>query len=499
MIRQLAFVSVFLILLLSISPPSFCQGPSSRWYFSNGAGLTISTTTAVPATGGQNTYTSNGCASIADASGNLLFYTDGATVWNQLHNAMPNGTGLFGNNSIQSAVILKKPGSTSLYYIFTAEVGGANQGMRYTLVDISLSGGTGSVTAKNVSLYPFAIYSNLAATRHCNGTDYWIVGSGGTGVVSFSLTAAGVSPVNLSTSGVLNARAIKISPNGTRLAAVTNFTSFQAPTNRHVISLYEFNTTTGYCANTPTTVAYIPSNSFFLWPVVPLHSCEFSPNGRFLYSVYGNTLQQFDLLGPLNYSFPDPLLTANTNTFEASTISGLQLAPNGKIYVQKPGQSVLGVINSPDLLGTACNYNTVGASIGTATSGLSLPNLVNSDFENRSKVITYSSTINACQTLTFYPPYKNQVPGYVISSSNWNFGDINSTANTSTLNSPVHAYSAPGNYSVTLIIAYGCNKTDTVVQVINVISPSLVLTGPSASCGPLSTSVTVNGGSGNYT
>lgn len=489
----------FVLVLLVVSLIARAQGSSSRWYFSYGAGLTITSTTAVAASGGQITSTTSGCASIADTSGNLLFYTDGMTVWNQFHNAMPNGTGLLGNNSIQSALILQKPGSNNLYYLFTCEVGGANAGLRYSIVDMSLVSGTGSVTVKNAQLYNFAVGSNLAATRHCNGTDYWIVGSGLTGVVSFSLTQNGVSTVNLSNGSVAGSVSIKFSPNGKLLASVSNYTQVFSPTLRHVISINEFNTSTGLASVSSTNVAYVPNQSTWFYPVNKLYSCEFSPNGRYLYSVYTNALHQFDLCAPLYINFPNPLIAANTGTTETSAIGGLQLAPDGKIYVARTGQNYLGVINDPDMPGNACNYNSQGAALGTATCAISLPNLINSDFELRSKLITYSSSVNACQTLSFSPPYPCSTTGYSASSYAWNFGDPASTANTSTLGFPVHVFSNIGTYTVSLLVSYDCNKTDTISQVVNVISPTLSVLGPTIGCTAVSTTVAVLGGSGNYT
>lgn len=492
------FVLVFIVVLLCTELIK-AQGPYSRWYFSNGAGLTISSTTAVVATGGQITYTAAGCASIADANGNLLFYTDGMTVWNQFHNAMPNGTGLLGNNSIQSAVILKKPNSANLFYVFTCEVGGATPGLRYSIVDMSLVSGTGSVTVKNVNLYNFAVGSNLAATKHCNGTDYWIVGSGATGVVSFSLTQNGVSTVNLSNGSVGGATCIKISPNGKRIASVQTNTYNFAPYTKHFLSISEFDNGTGLATGSGTYVAYVPNQSGWPFPVSKLYGCEFSPNGRYLYSVFTNALQQFDLCGALGVTFPTPLIAINTGTAETSAIGGLQLAPNGKIYVVRTNQSFLGVINNPDLPGNACNYNSLGASIGTATCALTLPNLVTSDFEVRSKLITYTSTINACQTLTFSPPYPCSITGYSATSYAWNFGDPSSAANTSSLGFPVHVFSNVGTYTVSLIVNYDCNKADTIAQTVNVVSPALSVLGPTIGCTAVSTTVAVLGGSGNYT
>ena len=89
-----------------------------NWYFGANAGLTFTANPPSVLTGSLNT--TEGCASISDQNATLLFYTDGVTVYNSLHQVMSNGTGLHGHiSTMQSASIVKKPGTTNLYYIFT--------------------------------------------------------------------------------------------------------------------------------------------------------------------------------------------------------------------------------------------------------------------------------------------------------------------------------------------------------------------------------------------
>src|SRR5690606_23847259 len=98
-----------------------------------------------------------------DAQGNLLFYTDGSSVWNRNHvrmnNAQPlhpltNGTGVT-ESTYQGTVIIPAISSDSLYYVFSltqsdfysnnpsyASYGGR---LFYSIIDMSLDNGLGDV------------------------------------------------------------------------------------------------------------------------------------------------------------------------------------------------------------------------------------------------------------------------------------------------------------------------------------------------------------------
>ncbi|MEX0361238.1 MAG: hypothetical protein AB3N10_09680, partial [Allomuricauda sp.] len=58
------------------------QLEAAIWYFGQNAGLDFRSGTPVPLTDGA-LNTREGCATISDAAGNLIFYTDGSTVWNR--------------------------------------------------------------------------------------------------------------------------------------------------------------------------------------------------------------------------------------------------------------------------------------------------------------------------------------------------------------------------------------------------------------------------------
>lgn len=113
-------------LLLSIF--TFGQKEGTIWYFGNNAGVDFNGITPV-ALEDSKMSTQEGCATIADASGNLLFYTDGTSVWNKKHEIMPNGNNLKGNSSsTQSAVVVRKPTSVTAYQLSIVD----QDGTRFT-------------------------------------------------------------------------------------------------------------------------------------------------------------------------------------------------------------------------------------------------------------------------------------------------------------------------------------------------------------------------------
>src|SRR5262245_2759871 len=98
-----------LLLIISVSLLN-AQKRANVWYFGTNAGVNFNSGSPVAITGALNTW--EGCASMSDKNtGQILFYTDGVTVYNKNHVTMTNGSGLYGYSSTtQSAVIVPKPG-----------------------------------------------------------------------------------------------------------------------------------------------------------------------------------------------------------------------------------------------------------------------------------------------------------------------------------------------------------------------------------------------------
>ncbi len=437
-----------------------------------------------------------GCSSIADAAGNLLFYTDGATVYNSSHVTMANGTMLFGNNSAcQACVIIKQPGSATLYYIFTVQGVSGPAGLNYSIVDMSLSAGQGSVTVKNATLYPSPCSEKITATKHCNGVDYWILThdfNGTNNIRAHLLTSMGVNPVavvspigNVPPLQAYSLGCMKLSPNGRKLG-MTEYSGN--------VDLFNFDNSTGIVSN------WVPLGSF------SSYGCEFSPDGsKFYFGSFGNFtppahIRQYDLC------------TGITTTLASTEPYSMQLATDGKIYVAR-NSGTLGVVNSPNLAGAACNYVDNGQPISPRTTLRSIPNLIGSDFNPPpppSPPFTYTAGNQyGCYGAAFTPPPIAQnftligcaASGYSFTSLQWNFGDPGAgAANTSTLSNPVHNYPALNTYTVKLILYYSCGvPNDTLKQVVNITQPCISVVSTSITCANLgSATVAAVGGIGPY-
>jgi len=341
------------------------QPQQSKWYFGNYAALDFMTNPPTPLPSSAM-ISSHSSASQADAAGNLLFYTNGITVYNSSHVVMANGTGLLGIGSpFQSCLIVQKPGAANLHYIFTVVGNGWPGGLNYSVVDMSLAAGLGSVTAKNYSLFTAPVDEKITGTLHCNGTDYWIVIHENNSNIfrSYLLTASGVTTVAVVSSvGPGNAsfaNFMKISPSGNKLAA----TERKLGNTVHDMSLYDFDNTSGVVSN------YQSVYSGF--HPVQGNGLDFSPNGSKLYGTdytfVGNipgSIHQWDLCA----GTPTAVAASHYSVATPPQGMSMQLAINGKIYISQLGNAPfgynsIGVINNPNSSGAACNYVASGQTL----------------------------------------------------------------------------------------------------------------------------------------
>ena len=167
--------NIFLGILLIISFISFAQQKEANiWIFGKKTGLNFNTTPPTPVNESQM-LTFEGCASIADSDGNLLFYTDGTTVWNSTHSQMTGGTNLGGHmSSTQSGIIVPQPEHPNMYFIFTVPYQGDVEGLQYSVVDMNEGSGLGAVIELNNQLVT-PVTEKVTAMKHWNNEDIWVI------------------------------------------------------------------------------------------------------------------------------------------------------------------------------------------------------------------------------------------------------------------------------------------------------------------------------------
>lgn len=331
---------------------AFGQKEYNVWYFGNKAGITFNTNPPSALLDGKlSSYESS--SGICDEHGNLMFYTNGDTVWNKNHLYMKGGMApIYYNHmsSIQGSIVIKKPDSKSQYYIFCSASQesvslGVNTHVRYWLIDMDLDNGLGEVIAVNYTLLPGAI-ENLGITWHSNGSDFWI-GAMEKSQKKFNCIQTlnggfSNSIVSSVIDDAMGAGSVKFSPNSSILYCSRKYIS----STSYGMDLYRFNNTNGVLAdkleiNTVSLSYYI----------------EFSHDSRFLYVIYAGfkRIDQYDLSLWNKDSIEKSVVTIDAGSIDRKT--GLQLGPDRKIYVFIEDQSYISVIDSPWLKGIDCHYS----------------------------------------------------------------------------------------------------------------------------------------------
>ena len=448
------------ILLLFLFSPFFllCQGEYSQWRFGYGSGLDFNYGTPVVVK--SDIQSPETAASVADCYGKLLFYTDGEKVWRSDNYLMDGGSGLKGiskdritGSSIpcsQGALIVKRPNSPSIYYIFTAS---DTYGVNYSVVNMSANAGQGKVILKNINLSAGSS-QKLGVTYHQNGKDIWVIThyENSNLYESFLVTKTGISSSVKSSVGPFFTSShgdIKFNQQGTKVGAVVQ--------DQSLITLADFNNFNGKVSNS------VGITGYYNLP----HGCEFSPTGnKFYVSAFGTNggVIQFQV-SPDNYT---TLNSSPINISDGFKPSGsLQLGPDNKIYIaHEPDfwstSSYLGVIDFPENRGSSAGFKKKGVYLGSYGSSWELPNvtLTNKDIpeliEIEGEGFCYNSETRFSLT---------NLKGII--DVTWDFGDPSSGGeNNSTKFSPIHTFTAPGNYLVKATIKNICAVEELTLDVV---------------------------------
>jgi len=461
---------LFIVFLISFSFQISAQRDAAHWYFGNFAGLNFNS--GIPeldVNGALDTV--EGCSAISDKeTGELLFYTEGTTVWNRNHQIMLNGTELLGSlSSTQSAVIVPQPGSDSIFYIFTTDVvqayqiNGMGNGINYSIVSMNGDNGLGEVIEKNTNLLVEGS-EKISVVETSDGVNFWIVTHFENNFYSYFFDDSGVNTTPIvSTIGpdindFENFRgAMKISPDGNRLAI--SHCLFE-PSLGGTAHLYDFNNETG-----------VVSNELLIGNQLVYYGVEFSSDSSKLY-FSGKTINnqgQSDRVIIEQYDLNAASITNSRfvvldyeNDLVSDLAGALQIAMDKKIYHSLPLPSnSLSVINNPKLVGNNIDFGEESLNLGLRSGSFGLPQYIQSFFES---FITVDNICENDQTAFSVDPNAN------VTGALWNFGDITSGANnTSTIINPTHEFSSPGFYTVTVEFEFTNRAPKTFVEFVNIV------------------------------
>jgi gliding motility-associated-like protein len=437
------------LILLTGRLPVFGQRENSNWYFGINAALNFPTTGAPTAVAGSAMNTYEATTTVSDGNGQLLFYSNSENIWNRNNQIMVNGATVGGHQSAsQGTIAVQNPANAQQYYVFVVD-GAENQlvgGLKYNLVDMTRQGGLGEVISRRVQVSSVPLTEKMTTVPHPNGRDTWVLVHGWltNTFYAYLLTPGGLqaTPVVTSIGSVHsggggnygNANSVgymRVSPNGSKLAVGIRDSQFE---------LFDFNPATGRLSN------YIQLDYTYR-----SYGVAFSPDSRLLYGTNLNYYEvyQFDLqAGSASAIASSGIVIANT----ADNSGGLQLGPDGKLYVSIYNSSYLAVINNPNVRGIGCGFQANAVYLGGKLAQIGLPNFPASRVAPPTTVTTAFTAAPSCAgsavafTGTTTPTLSNTV-------ASWNFGDpASGSANTATGLTPTHTYTTAGTYQVTLTV-----------------------------------------------
>lgn len=310
----------------------------------------------------HNTILSAGVAVITDENDSIVAYTNGWHLADASHQPMLNGGGLnpsavvdttYGLHSANSQLILPRPGDTTTFILVHLAPDAVNAGgnihsarIYHTVIDKDLNAGLAGVVSKNnVILEAPLLAGGLAAVRHANGRDWWILTHGidSDEFISFILTPYGFDGPFYQPIGTWQTGSVpcaSFSPNGDRLA----YTGYQTG-----LDVYDFDRCTGVLSNWQH--AAIDDSAF-------TRSVQFSPDGSKIYVSSVTRVYQYGLVsGAL--TVPETVATYDGFYDEypalRTNFANMCSAPDGKIYISTGNTTrYMHVVHEPDNLGQAC-------------------------------------------------------------------------------------------------------------------------------------------------
>ncbi len=454
--QKIKHIILIILFFLMGAISTFAQNEVNIWYFGYKAGLDFNE--EIPRVVLNSDMDAHeGSASICDVNGNLLFYSNGETIWNREHKPLPNGSSLRGAlSSSQSCIFVPKPRSNNIFYLFTIDDTNGEFGFRYSEIDLNLDNGMGDIKPgkKNRPILS-SVSEKITAVKNSDNQSIWVIVHEylDNTFYSYLIDDNGFDKSNVKTSNIGTAHTpasgeignpeaalgcMKMSQLGNKLAVAIQY--------RDIFEVFDFNKTTGIISN------HIIVSDNNIGP----YGVEFSANEQFLYG----SSRQSDKIFQWNLEAPDIKASIQIVGNTLSANGSLQIAPDGKIYSATLKSNYLGVINNPDRQN--CNFDARGLYLEGRLSSEGLPNMISSaPFQPVFDITNYClgdiTSFSMINTLD-------------VDSVKWNFNFPETSNNNFSYNYETnHIYNLPGIKQIELISSrFG--QLDTVIQKIEVFS-----------------------------
>ncbi len=452
------YLFTFLIIFLFTSYV-VAQKQANIWYFGDYAGLDFNT--GEPQVIPGHTWNKKGTAVYSDTSGSLLFYSDGHDIYNKNHGVMVNGNDLAGGDGsvTQRVLIVKKPGSANLFYVFIVGRGTFSNtglyGLWYNIVDINGDNGLGEVIERDVFLSAaYDAQEKLTAVKHDNNEDIWII--------TRKIKDDEFASFLLSSSGLNTAPVLSDAHN------------MQHPEGNHTRGYMKVSYDKRYLL-----AAYLYSNPLFIVEVCKFDAAtgeidflyyemkvdeqgrslipfgiEFSPDSKYAYIAFTTDDDDVDIYQyDMQYIENAGLFTQSAIKISSGPGMALQLATDGKIYCSWPEEGgappyhYVSVIHKPWERGLACDFEADAIDLGGAEVWYCLPNIL---LDHLYRFEWEGNCSGPDNGIAFQPNFQPDP-----ASITWNFNDPAAGADSiSTELWPVHYFTHGGEFEVSVDVNY---------------------------------------------
>lgn len=448
-----------MFLLVAGGDELFAQKQNNNWIFGRQAGIG-KTQTGISSIQNSKINALEACATVSNPiTGELLFYTDGITIWDSTNTVMQNGDSLKGGKTCgQGALILPHFKQPNKYIVFTTpDFTDARNKMCYSVVDMNLNGGLGDVEVQNKNIEVVdSICEGLTYSFNKDSSGYWLITRERKSdrFISILIDSSGVGS-KIVYSKFPGGRTsvfsiITLSPNSKRVS-VTN-------TTQNYIEFYSFDNCTGKLSDKLTIGSIDIAN----------YGAAFSPNNNVFYftttfelNSQRSEVLQLDLSSNDSATIRNSLTLVGRPTFRFNSVvyfGNLQLHADGKIYVAEIGNKDLSVIENPDVMGIGCGYSKNKIPLQGGVSNYGLPQSVPLPLK-LPKFITTIGTI-AVSDSCIEDSIRFVINGFsTIDELEWSLkDDNNNTLQTGTQSNPTIKISNVGTYTFEAIVKESCNR-----------------------------------------